>query len=199
MFAAVPPQVFLMYYLTDTSRENGCLRVIPGSHTRHNPLHDVLAEPHSEVLGRAESLDRAEFGRRPDEVDVPVRAGELVIGDARLLHASHPNGSDRHRTVLTLWYQPDYPLAAGAGQGADGRQDPAAGRSVVRRGQGPGPRPAPRLRRARAAAPPHAATQAIAGVQSVNDAERRNQVHQFSWSSAPRSGIAHYSAASPSR
>ena len=109
MFAAAPPQVFLMYYLTDTCRENGCLRVIPGSHTRHNPLHDELAEPHSEVLGRAESLDRAEFGRRPDEVDVPVRAGELVIGDARLLHASHPNGSDRHRTVLTLWYQPDYP------------------------------------------------------------------------------------------
>ena len=109
MFAAVPPQVFLMYYLTDTCPENGCLRVIPGSHTRHNPLHDVLAEPHSEVLGRAESLDRVEFGRRPDEVDVPVCAGELVIGDARLLHASHPNGSDRHRTVLTLWYQPDYP------------------------------------------------------------------------------------------
>ena len=35
--------------------------------------------------------------------------GELVIGDARLLHASHPNASDRRRTVLTLWYQPDYP------------------------------------------------------------------------------------------
>ena len=33
MFAAAPPQVFLMYYLTDTCRENGCLRVIPG-HTR---------------------------------------------------------------------------------------------------------------------------------------------------------------------
>ena len=109
MFAAAPPQVFLMYYLTDTCRENGCLRVIPGSHTRHNPLHDVLAEPHSEALGRAERLDRVEFGRRPDEVDVPVRAGELVIGDARLLHASHPNGSERRRTVLTLWYQPDYP------------------------------------------------------------------------------------------
>ena len=109
MFAPPPPQVFLMYYLTDTSRENGCLRVIPGSHTRHNPLHDVLAEPHSEVLGRAERLDRIEFGRRRDEVDVPVRAGDLVIGDARLLHASHPNASERRRTVLTLWYQPDYP------------------------------------------------------------------------------------------
>ena len=24
-------QVFLMFYLTDTSRENGCLRVVPGA------------------------------------------------------------------------------------------------------------------------------------------------------------------------
>ena len=52
--APVPPQVFCMYYLTDTCRENGCLRVIPGSHTRHNPLHDLVAEPHSAALGRAE-------------------------------------------------------------------------------------------------------------------------------------------------
>ena len=109
MYAPPPPQVFCMYYLTDTCRENGCLRVIPGSHTRHNPLHDLIAEPHSATLGRADDLDRAEFGQRPDEIDVPVRAGELVIGDARLLHAAHPNGSDRRRTVLTLWYQPDYP------------------------------------------------------------------------------------------
>ena len=109
MFTLPPPQVFCMYYLTDTCRENGCLRVIPGSHTRHNPLHHVIDEPHSAMLGTAEDLDRPEFAQRPDEIDVPVRAGELVIGDARLLHAAHPNGSERRRTVLTLWYQPDYP------------------------------------------------------------------------------------------
>ncbi len=109
MHEAAPPQVFLMYYLTDTRRENGCLRVIPGSHTRYNELHDLIASPHREELGRATDLDRAEFKPRPDEVDVPVRAGNLVIGDARLLHAAHPNQSDQRRTVLTLWYQPDYP------------------------------------------------------------------------------------------
>jgi ectoine hydroxylase-related dioxygenase (phytanoyl-CoA dioxygenase family) len=109
MYAPAPPQVFLMYYLTDTCCKNGCLRVIPRSHTDHNPLHDLISEPHNEALGRAERLDRAEFGPRPDEIDVPVRAGDLVIGDARLLHAAHPNGSDRRRTVITLWYQPDYP------------------------------------------------------------------------------------------
>ena len=30
-YAKYPVQLFAMYYLTDTRRENGCLRVIPGS------------------------------------------------------------------------------------------------------------------------------------------------------------------------
>ena len=44
----------------------------------------------------------------PAEVDVAVTAGDLVIGDARVLHAAHANTTDRRRTVLTLWYLPRY-------------------------------------------------------------------------------------------
>ena len=51
MFEAVPPQVFCMYYLTDTCRENGCLRVIPGSHTRYNSHDEALARPHRQAAG----------------------------------------------------------------------------------------------------------------------------------------------------
>jgi hypothetical protein len=103
-----PPQVFFMYYLSDTRRENGCLRVIPGSHIRHNPLHDQLLEPHSRELGEAKNLTLPEFSDRPDEVDVPVKAGDLLIGDARLLHASHSNDTGERRTLITLWYQPNF-------------------------------------------------------------------------------------------
>ncbi|MBJ39118.1 MAG: hypothetical protein CMD83_11745 [Gammaproteobacteria bacterium] len=103
-----PPQVFLMYYLTDTSPGNGCLRVIPGSHLAHNALHDDIGNPHAESLSRAEDLSLPAYSDRPDEVDVPVRAGDLVIGDARMLHAAHANGSDAWRTVITLWFQPDF-------------------------------------------------------------------------------------------
>jgi hypothetical protein len=102
-----PPQLFAMYYLTDTTRENGCLRVIPGSHVRENPLHRLLAEPHSKDLGAADDLGRPEFSDRPDETDVPVAAGDLLIGDARLLHAAHDNATDERRTLITLWYQPE--------------------------------------------------------------------------------------------
>ena len=108
-FWPAPQQVFAMYYLTDTSRFNGCLRVIPGSHFQHNPLHEVIGAPHTEELHRMQDAARPEFQPRPDEIDVPVQAGDLVLGDARLLHAAHANQSEQERTVVTLWYQPDFP------------------------------------------------------------------------------------------
>ena len=106
-FEPVPSQIFLMYYLTDTTPQNGCLRVIPGSHIHHNPLHDLLRAPHSRELGEAQDANAPEFSTRPDEQDVPARAGDVVIGDARLLHATHANQTDERRTVITLWFQPD--------------------------------------------------------------------------------------------
>ncbi len=106
-FGPHPPQLFAMYYLSDTSRQNGCLRVVPGSHVTHNPLHDELREPHSAVLSQARDLSLPEFSDRPDEVDVPVQSGDLLLGDARLLHAAHANETDKRRTLITLWYQPD--------------------------------------------------------------------------------------------
>jgi len=107
-FDIVPQQVFLMYYLTDTSPENGCLRVLPGSHRRHHPLRDRIGNPHGESISRALDPDDPAVSTQPDEVDVPVRAGDLVVGDARMLHAAHANASDERRTVITLWFQPDF-------------------------------------------------------------------------------------------
>ena len=103
----VPAQVFLMYYLTDTNRQNGCLRLIPGTHARRIALHDELPAAHTEETYHA-AEESVLFSIRPDEVDVPVKAGDLLIGDARILHAAHANQTDRHRSLLTLWYLPDY-------------------------------------------------------------------------------------------
>ena len=47
-----------------------------------------------------------EYQLRPDEVDVCVKAGDLVVGDSRILHAAHANQSDHRRTVITLWFHP---------------------------------------------------------------------------------------------
>jgi ectoine hydroxylase-related dioxygenase (phytanoyl-CoA dioxygenase family) len=103
-----PHQLFAMYYLVDTDRANGCLRVVPRSHRTRLPAHDVLARAHSaEALsGRDQSAPM--FGDLEGEIDVPVRAGDLLVGDARLLHAAHANASGQPRTLLTLWYHPAY-------------------------------------------------------------------------------------------
>jgi len=104
-FEVEPMQIFVMVYLTDTVVHNGCLRVIPGTHRYRIDLHDELTEAHSPAAHDANLSDTSPmFRRRPDEVDVPIKVGDLVIGDARVLHAAHANQSDRRRTCMTLWY-----------------------------------------------------------------------------------------------
>ena len=107
-YEKTPLQAFFMYYLVDTRRENGCLRVIPRSHIDEHPLHQILADAHSPDLRQAKELDRPEFSSYPDEVEVHVKAGDLVIGDSRLIHGSHPNDSDEERPVITLWMHPNF-------------------------------------------------------------------------------------------
>jgi len=40
-----PQSLFLNYYLVDTTAENGCFRIIPGTHLKRIPLHDQLVPP----------------------------------------------------------------------------------------------------------------------------------------------------------
>ena len=101
-------QCFLMIYLVDTTPENGCLRLIPGSHLKRHRLHDALPRAHEDDLSRIDDPDHQAFQRAEGEVDVPVRAGDVVMGSARLLHAAHGNHSAQRRTNITLWYYPDF-------------------------------------------------------------------------------------------
>ena len=119
-YTPLPQQLFLMYYLVDTTSYNGCLRVIKGSHLNRHPLHD-LPNAHGEALQRVEDPEHPAFQHMPGEVDLPVKAGDLVIGDSRLLHASHGNQSDERRTVITLWYHPFFALLPAEMQAHIGR------------------------------------------------------------------------------
>lgn len=99
-----PQQVFLNWYLTDTTPRNGCLRAIPGSHRRRLDLHSHLVAAHEGGGYEVEETNEWMFCDHPQAVDVPVCAGQLLIGDARLLHGTHANASDARRTVLLGWY-----------------------------------------------------------------------------------------------
>ena len=104
-YSKIPPMIFLMYYMEDTCRENGCLRVLPGTHRKRHVLHD-MGEAHTPDINRIENPEDPRFLDYANEQDVPMRAGDLVIGDARMFHATHANLSDQWRTVITIWFHP---------------------------------------------------------------------------------------------
>ncbi|MBQ35970.1 MAG: hypothetical protein CME04_06230 [Gemmatimonadaceae bacterium] len=99
-----PTRIFLSYYMTDTDRDNGCLRVIPGTHRRRIDLHDLLPDAHGPEIQALEDFDHPAFCDRDDAVDVPLQAGDLVIADARLMHGAWPNQTDQRRTLVLAWH-----------------------------------------------------------------------------------------------
>jgi ectoine hydroxylase-related dioxygenase (phytanoyl-CoA dioxygenase family) len=100
-------QWFAMIYLTDTNVENGCLRVIPGSHRSDHPLHH-LDTAHSEGMQAFKDPSNPAYADHPDQVAVPVRAGDVLIGDARLIHSAFANRTQEERPLLTLWFMPHW-------------------------------------------------------------------------------------------
>jgi ectoine hydroxylase-related dioxygenase (phytanoyl-CoA dioxygenase family) len=99
-----PQYLFLSYYLVDTVIENGCFQVIPGTHLKRIALHDNLVTAHAQESYFAPEDDSALFAEHPDAVDVMVKAGSLVIGEGRCLHAARGNTSSQRRTLLLGWY-----------------------------------------------------------------------------------------------
>ena len=99
-----PTVIFLSYYMSDTTRENGCLRVIPGTHRKRIPLHDMLPDAHGHEIQAIDDLDHPIFMDHPDSLDVPLKSGDLIIADARLLHAAWPNQTAQRRTLVLAWH-----------------------------------------------------------------------------------------------
>ena len=107
-FDEISPQLFAMFYLVDTDLANGCLRIIPGSHRKRHRLHDRLGSAHSDASRRMDDPGDPLYSSVPDERALPARAGDLVLGDGRALHAAHANTTDRERPLITLWYHPNF-------------------------------------------------------------------------------------------
>lgn len=99
-----PTRIFLSYYLTDTTRENGCLRVIPGTHRKRIDLHDILPDAHESEMQAIDDLSHPAFSDYPGAIDVPMKAGDLIIADARLMHGAYANQTDQRRTLLLAWH-----------------------------------------------------------------------------------------------
>ena len=89
----------------DSTVENGCMRVLPGTHTRRLLKRSEMVDldPDKYVLGigmRPDQIDEA------DAVDVELEAGDISIHHPNIIHGSNSNTSDKWRVGLTLRYIP---------------------------------------------------------------------------------------------
>ena len=99
-----PQTMFLSYYLSDTSIENGCLKVIPGTHRKRIPFHDQLVPAHEQGARFIEENHPIMFSDHPEQVDVCVSAGSLVLADSRILHSARRNLTNHRRTLVLAWH-----------------------------------------------------------------------------------------------
>jgi ectoine hydroxylase-related dioxygenase (phytanoyl-CoA dioxygenase family) len=102
-----PPEALTVWYAVDDSdRENGCMRVLPGTHAGGIRTHGKAAQ-----AGNLLSINQ-EVPVTPEEeasaVDLELKAGEISIHEGALIHGSLPNRSTRRRCGLTLRYIPTY-------------------------------------------------------------------------------------------
>ena len=80
--------------LTDSTVENGCMRVIPGSHRRPIlPHRDTYAADNRLSRGQEIEVEVDEA----DAVEVVLRAGEMSLHHVNTIHGSNPNPSDGSR------------------------------------------------------------------------------------------------------
>ena len=61
-----------------------------------------------------------------------MKAGDLVIGDARVMHAAHANASEHERPVITIWYFPDFSSHSEAFRATVGKPEQADEKSEMK-------------------------------------------------------------------
>lgn len=88
--------------LADSTAENGCLRVIPGSHRAGTVNHDAL-DSHPGTLFRGAVARGADAARA---VDLELRAGQMSLHHLCTIHGSRGNPSARRRVGYAIRYVP---------------------------------------------------------------------------------------------
>lgn len=87
--------------LTPSTPENGCLRVIPGSHRIEQFPHRAGANP-ANLLSRSQEI-AVEVDEK-SAVDLVLCPGEMSIHHVRLVHGSEPNRSNHARIGYAVRY-----------------------------------------------------------------------------------------------
>lgn len=89
--------------IDDANTENGCLKLIPGSHKKEQLLaHKTNPDPN---LTLNQELLSSDFDES-QAVDLILEAGQMSLHDVRIVHGSEENTSSNPRRGMTLRYMP---------------------------------------------------------------------------------------------
>jgi ectoine hydroxylase-related dioxygenase (phytanoyl-CoA dioxygenase family) len=99
---SVPAFVSAWVALTDSAPDNGCLRVLPGSHRQGRRPHGETALSDKNMLGSG--LEVASTIDERLAVDLELRPGEASLHHVDLIHGSRANESGRPRIGFAIRY-----------------------------------------------------------------------------------------------
>ena len=87
--------------LTDATRENGCMRMLPGSHHNGQVEHQDTRDSNN-ILTRGQTIFN---GIEEDRsVWIELKAGKVSVHHVDMFHASTPNQSDQRRVGVAIRY-----------------------------------------------------------------------------------------------
>src|SRR3954452_4107589 len=91
--------------LSDSTAENGAMRVIPGSHRLEQIPHRDTFRPEN-LLSRGQEI-MVEVDEREAKM-LELQAGEMSLHHVRLIHGSDSNPSGKRRIGFAICYIPNY-------------------------------------------------------------------------------------------
>ncbi len=99
-----PMNVVTLWLAVDESTvENGCMRVVPGTHTSGLIQHHVAEDKDSKVLDKGVDLSEEDLAAA---VNIELAPGDLSFHAPYLLHGSNPNCSPKRRCGYTMRFMP---------------------------------------------------------------------------------------------
>ena len=102
-----PPEAHTAWIAVDDSDlENGCMKIVPGTHRTGIVPHATAADE-----GNLLSINQEIPDEHVDEssvVALELQAGQMSIHHGQLLHSSHPNTSQRCRCGLAIRFSPPH-------------------------------------------------------------------------------------------
>ena len=103
-----PEWAEFMHYFSGASRANGCLRIVPGSHT--GPLTLSRRRPPASGMNVAFPAPQADDGwedvQLDEEISLEVEPHQLIVRHSRLFHSTWLNGTDDGRYMSHWLFHP---------------------------------------------------------------------------------------------